>query len=102
MRSHTDEHFGGMTDMDERGERRAIDLLSKVKAALTGKPPAYRSLAITALRVAANDTDLRRDCIVDFAEALADEGLSIEAAIHDYAPNIDQWEEDIRAAGRAQ
>lgn len=101
MRSHADETFTGMSDSDCDFDCKAIREFQAVCDALRNDAGYPRIAAATLLRSTAKQSELRSKALNDFALALLDE-QDIETTIHDHAPNIDQWEADIREArGRA-
>lgn len=93
-RSHDDEHFGGMSDTDRASEYKAIEQTHAVIEAIRADPGYPRIAGATLIRRAAKLSELRRTALIDFAMALLDI-KDLENAIHDYAPNIETWEQEI-------
>lgn len=89
--------YYGMSDRDRDCEYEAQ---RECTAALRDLAHGRRRSAIVRLNAAANLSSLREKQLRAFADALADLEYDIDAAIHDYAPDMLSWDEAIVDARR--
>jgi hypothetical protein len=87
----------GMSDDALDTERAAQELVEQVIELLRLDPSDRLSLHVWVV-ICAEFSELCRKQLTQFADAILDDDLDIEDAIHDYAPSFTQWNEKIQRA----